>query len=158
MWPIMPTSFPPTPWVKNRGLNVWKTSCDSSTHFVYFNSWQLVDGLTSVMKHGHHSWAYSESLTKFWGSSVYSSPPYSTYCTLKIHTLDPKPLLHPIEDQETWSPPMLYAAIARNSNSRHSFSHLAPNAQASGSESSGIHRTLSPISKWCQNIFDPCIP
>jgi hypothetical protein len=67
---------------------------------VYFNSWQLVDGLTSVMKHGHHSWAYSESLTKIWGSSVYSSPPYSTYCTLKIHMLDPKPLLHP--RQEAW--------------------------------------------------------
>ena len=40
MWPIMPSSFPPTPRVKTRGLNVSKTSCDSSTHFAYFNSWQ----------------------------------------------------------------------------------------------------------------------
>ena len=92
MWPIVPSSFPPKPQVKTHGLNIWKTLCNSSTNFVYFNSWQLVDGLT---KHGHHSWAYSESVTKFWGSSVYSSPPYSTYCTLKICTLDPKPVLHP---------------------------------------------------------------
>ena len=92
----MASSLPQTPQVKTHRLKVWKTSCNSGTHFVYFNSWQLVDGLTSVMNHGHHSWAYPEGLTKFWGSSVYSSPPYSLYCTLKTLTFDLKPLLHPI--------------------------------------------------------------
>ena len=96
MWPIMPSTFPLRLQVNNYRLNVCKTSCNSSTNFAYFNSWQKVDGETSIVKFGHHSWAYSKRLTKFWGSSVYSSPPYSTYCTLKICTLDFKPLLHPI--------------------------------------------------------------
>jgi hypothetical protein len=56
-----------------------------------------VDEETSVMKFGHHSRAYLEGLTRFWGSSVYSSPPYSPYCTLKILMFDPKPFLNPID-------------------------------------------------------------
>ena len=91
IWLIMASYFPPTPWVKTHRLNVWKISCK----FVYFNSWQIVDRLTFVVKYGHHSWAYPEGQTKFWSSSVYSSPPYSIYCTLKIHMFDLKPLLHP---------------------------------------------------------------
>ena len=91
----MASPFPPKLQVKTYGLNIQKILCNRSIHFVYLNSLQLVNGLSSVKKHGHHSWAYFEGLTKFWGSSVYSSPPYSTYCTLKIHTFGPKHLLHP---------------------------------------------------------------
>jgi hypothetical protein len=98
----MPSLFPPTPWVKTRRLNVWKTSYGSSTYFAYFNSWQKVDEETSVMKFGDHSRAYLEGLTKFWGSSVYSSPPYSPYCTLKFLTFDPKPFLNPKNYWRWW--------------------------------------------------------
>ena len=38
LWPIMPSFSPPTQWVKNCGLNICKTLCDSSTNFAYFNS------------------------------------------------------------------------------------------------------------------------
>ena len=88
MWPIIPSSFPPTPRVKNRGLNICKTLCNSSTHFAYFNSWQKVDGQTSIVKFEHHSRAYLEGLTKFWGFWGSSVPPYSPFCTLKTRTFD----------------------------------------------------------------------
>ena len=83
LWPIIPSSFPPTLWVKNCGLNVCKTSCDSSTNFAYLNSWQKVDGETSVVKFGHHSRVYLEGLTKFWDFRGSSAPAYSPFCTLK---------------------------------------------------------------------------
>ena len=83
MWPIMPSSFLQTLWVKNCRLNVCKTLCDSSTHFSYFNSQQKVDGETFIVKFGHHSRTYLEGLTN------------SPFCTLKIHTFNPKPFLNP---------------------------------------------------------------
>ena len=95
MWPIIPSSFPPTPRVKTRGFNVSKTLYDSSTHFAYFNSWQKVDGETSIVRFGHHSRAYLEGLTKFWSFWGSSAPPYSPFCTLKMHTFDPIPLENP---------------------------------------------------------------
>ena len=97
MWPIIPSSFPPTPWVKNHGLNVCKTLCNSSTHFAYFNSWQKVDWETSIVKFRHHSRAYLEGLTKFWGFWSSSAPPYSPFCTLKSCTFDPIPLDNPTQ-------------------------------------------------------------
>jgi len=87
IWLIIASYFPPTPRVKTHRLNVWKTSCK----FVYFNSWQIVDGLIFVVKYGHHSWAYPEGQTKFWSSSVYISPPYSIYCTWKSIRLTSNP-------------------------------------------------------------------
>ena len=95
MWPIMHSSFPPTPRVKTRGLNISKTSCDSSTHFAYFNSWQKVDRETSVVKFGHHLRAHLEGLTKFWGLGGSSAPLYSPFCTLKTCTFDLIPLPNP---------------------------------------------------------------
>ena len=95
MWPIIPSSFPPTPRVKTRGFNVSKTSYNSSTHFAYFNSWQKVDGETSIMRPRHHSRAYLEGLTKIWSFWGSSAPPYSPFCTLKMHTFDPIPLENP---------------------------------------------------------------
>jgi hypothetical protein len=73
---IVPTK---TAGKKNHRFNVWKTSCDSSTHFAYFNSCQKVDGETFAMKFGHHSIAYFEGLTKFWGLWGSSAPPYSPF-------------------------------------------------------------------------------
>ena len=97
MWPIMPSSFPPKPWVKTRGFNVWKMSCDGSTHFASFNSWQKLDGETSIVRFGHHSSTYLEGLMKFWGFWGSSAPPYFPFCTLKVHTFDPIPLDNPTE-------------------------------------------------------------
>ena len=95
MWPIIPSSFSPTPWVKNHKLDVCKTLCDSSTHFAYFNSWQKVDGETSIVNFGHHSTAYLEGLTKFLGFWGSLAPPYSPFCAFKSHTFGPKPLVNP---------------------------------------------------------------
>ena len=95
MWPIIPTSFPPTPWVKTHRLNVSKTSCNSSTYFAYFNSWQKVDRETSVVKFEHHPRAHLEGLTKFWGFWGSSAPLYSPFCTLKTCTFDLIPLPNP---------------------------------------------------------------
>ena len=95
MWPIIPTSFPPTLQVKTHGLNISKTSCDSSTNFASFNSWQKVDRETSVVKFGHHSRAHLEGLTKFWGFGGSSAPPYSPFSTFKSCMFDPKPLRNP---------------------------------------------------------------
>jgi hypothetical protein len=101
-------SFSLKPWSKTHGLNVRKTSCDSHTHCVYFNSCQIVDGITYVMKHGHHLGAYSEGLKNIWGPGVHSSPLYSLYCTLKMFTFDPKPLMNPmhslLEETTHWCP------------------------------------------------------
>ena len=94
-FPIIPSSFPPTLQVKNHGLNIYKTLCDSSTSFAYFNSWQKVDGETSVVKFGHHARVYLEGLTKFWGLGGSSAPAYSPFCTLKTHTFGPEPLVNP---------------------------------------------------------------
>jgi hypothetical protein len=47
------------------------------------------------MKHVHHLRACYEVLKKYWVSLVHSSPSYVTYCTLKIVTFDPKPLMNP---------------------------------------------------------------
>jgi hypothetical protein len=47
---------------------------------------------TSIVKFEHHSRAYLEGLTKFWGFWGSSVPPYSPFCTLKTHTFDPIPL------------------------------------------------------------------
>jgi len=47
------------------------------------------------MKHVHHSGAHYEGLKKNWGSSVHSSPQYSTYYTLKMFTFDAIPLKNP---------------------------------------------------------------
>lgn len=95
MWPIMPSSFPPKPRVKTRGFNIWKMMCDGSTHFAYFNSWQKLDGETSIVRFRHHSSTYLEGLTKFWGFWGSSAPPYSPFCILKSHTFDPIPLENP---------------------------------------------------------------
>ena len=77
--------FPTNTTGKTCGLNISRTSCDSSTHFVYFNSWQKVDRETSVVKFGHYSRAYLEGLTKSWGFGG-SSALYSPFCTWKpIH-------------------------------------------------------------------------
>ena len=89
MWHIIPSPFQPTPWVKNHRLKVCKTSCNSSTHFAYFNCWQKVDGETSIVKFGHHSRAYFEGLTKFWCFRGSSASLYSPFCTLKSHTFGP---------------------------------------------------------------------
>jgi hypothetical protein len=110
MWPIIPTSFPPTPRVKNRRLNVWKTSCDSSTHFAYFYSWQKVDGEISIVKFGHHSRACLEGLTNF---GVFGVPPYSPFCTLKIHTFDPKHLENPKNNRQNQIPWLLIYHVCK---------------------------------------------
>ena len=102
IWPIMPPSFPPKPRLKTRGLNVWKTSCDSNTHFAYFNSCRFVHKETSVMKHVHSSRSHSGGRTKFQGLLVHSSPPYSPYCDLKMFTFEAKPLLNPSNDRYAW--------------------------------------------------------
>ena len=54
-----------------------------------------VDGETSTVKFGHHSRAYLEGQTKFWGFWGSSAPPYSLFCTLKSHTFNPIPLDNP---------------------------------------------------------------
>jgi hypothetical protein len=95
IWTIMPPSFPPKPRWKTRGFNVWKTSCNSHTHFAYFNSCQFVDKESSDVKHAHSSRCHSGGLTKFWGLSVHSFPSYSPYCVLKMFTFEAKPLLNP---------------------------------------------------------------
>jgi hypothetical protein len=47
------------------------------------------------MEHVHHLRACYELLKKNWGSLVHSSPSYLTYCTLKMFTFEPKPLMNP---------------------------------------------------------------
>jgi len=111
MWPIMPSSFPPTPRVNNRGLNVCKTSCDSSTHFTYFNSWQKVDGETSIVKFGHHSRTCLEGLTNFWSFGGSSAPPYSPFCTLRMHMFNPKPFLNPRTSSWWWQKDIMYCRM-----------------------------------------------
>ena len=59
-----------------------------------------MDGETSVVKFGHHSRAYLEGLTKFWGFWGSSAPAYSPFCTLKTHTFDPKPLANPSDKHD----------------------------------------------------------
>ena len=54
-----------------------------------------MDGETSIVRFGHHSRAYLEGLTKFWSFWGSSGPPYSPFCTLKMHTFDPIPLENP---------------------------------------------------------------
>ena len=54
-----------------------------------------MDGETSIVRSGHHSRAYLEGLTKFWSFWGSSAPPYSPFCTLKMHTFDSIPLENP---------------------------------------------------------------
>ena len=54
-----------------------------------------MDGETSIVKFEHHSRAYLEGLTKFWGFWGSSAPPYSPFCTLRTHTFDSIPLENP---------------------------------------------------------------
>ena len=94
MWPIIASFFPLKPRVKTHGFNIWKSLCNSSTDFVHFNSWQKVDGETSIVKFRHHLRAYLEGLTKFWGFGGLI-PSYSLFCTLKSCTFDAIPLANP---------------------------------------------------------------
>jgi hypothetical protein len=58
-----------------------------------------VDGETSIVRFEHHSRAYLEGLTKFWSFWGSSAPPYSPFCTLKMHTFDPIPLENPTDSR-----------------------------------------------------------
>ena len=89
-----PLIFPTEISGKNPYFYLWKTLCNSSTHFAYFNSWQKVDGQTSIVKFGHHSSTYLEGLTKLCSFGGSSAPPYSPFCTLKTCTFDPTPLVN----------------------------------------------------------------
>ena len=116
-----PLIFPLKFQVETCGLNECKTSCDSSTHFAYFNYWPKVDGETSIVKFGHHSKANLEGLTKFWGFEGSSATPYSPFCTLKTCPFDPIPLANPNCDcHHTHLPQCLLLFVACVFHSYHS--------------------------------------